>query len=127
MFEKYLLVDDSLRNVDDGTYVTGFCVDVRIAYYRGLGLSMVSADLEVNGERIPREHITFSVHGNSYPLDEMSWILDDRWGFTEAATLTVAHPGGLATGEHTVHLTEWLRVSYGGVSESHCTKQFILV
>lgn len=123
MFDKYVVVEGSLRNESSGGSITGYSVDVRIAYYRGLGLSMVDVALEVDGEPVKVSDITFSVHGNSYPADGMGEILDDRWGFTEAATLTVAKPGGLTPGEHTVHFTEWLRVSYAPApSETHDTK-----
>ena len=127
MFDKYAIVADSLRNVTSGSGVTGYSVDTRITYYRGLGLSMVDVALEVDGNAVPAGDITFTVHGNSYPADEMGEVLDDRWGFTEPATLTVRKPGGLAPGEHTVHFTEWLRVSYiPAPSETHDTKVLVV-
>lgn len=123
MFDKYAIVADSLQNVTSGGEVTGYSVDTRITYYRGLGLSMVDVALEVDGKAVPISDITFTVHGHSYPAGKMGEVLDDRWGFTEPATLTVRQPGGLAPGEHTVHFTEWLRVSYlPAPSETHDTK-----
>jgi hypothetical protein len=115
MFERYLIVDGSLRNlVDDGegTRLTGYALDVRIGYYRGLGLSMVDVALEVDGDTVRPGDITFTVHGTSYPVPTLPGVLDDRWGFTEDATLSVRRTGGLAPGAHTVRLTEHLRISY---------------
>ncbi|BDZ44126.1 C-glycoside deglycosidase beta subunit domain-containing protein [Naasia aerilata] len=111
MFDRYIIVDGSLRNVGDGN-PTGYAIDTRIGYYRGLGLSMVDFDLEVDGEAVPKESITFQVHGHDYPADSLGDVLDDRWGFNEAATLIVDHPGGLPAGEHEVHYRQWLRISY---------------
>lgn len=127
MFDNYAIVAGSLRNVNSGSEVTGYSVDIRIAYYRGLGLSMVDVALEVDGKAVPTSDITFTVHGNSYPADQMGDVFDDRWGFTESATLTVRKPGGLVPGEHTVHFTEWLRVSYAPApSETHDTKVLVI-
>ena len=108
MFDKYLLVEGSARAVDGG-----FEVDARIAYYRGLGLSMVEdVSLALDGTVYPREDHTFTVHGNTYRLDDMETVADDRWGFTEKATIRVRTPEPIAPGEHEVTLTERLRISY---------------
>lgn len=113
MFDKYLIVDGSGRNVVDDGKVVGFEVDARIAYYRGLGLSMVEdVSLTVDGVTFAREDTTFSVHGNTYRLDDMEQVVDDRWGFSEKATIRVSTPEPLSAGEHTVTLSERLRISY---------------
>jgi hypothetical protein len=123
MFDKYIVVADSLRNVtDESGDVTGYSVQVRIPYYRGLGLSMVQVDLVVDGEAVPPRGVTVAVHGNEYKADELGDVLDDRWGFTEPATLTVAQPGGLTEGEHSVSATVHLRISYTGGSVTSDTK-----
>jgi hypothetical protein len=107
MFDRYVIVDGSLKNVEGGYELQG-----RIPYYRGLGLSMVDVDLTVDGALVAPEAVTFTVHGNSYRSDQLGEIYDDRWGFTEPATLTVAAPGGLDAGPHEVELRVRLRVSY---------------
>jgi hypothetical protein len=112
MFDKYVIVDGSLRNVEREGEPVGFCLDARIPYYRGLGLSMVGVDVTVDGETLPRSDVTFSVHGQHYRSDEMDEVFDDRWGFTEPATLSVDRPGGLTPGDHEVTLKVSLRVSY---------------
>jgi hypothetical protein len=114
MFDRHMIVDDSLRNVSgDGGAPTGFAVDVRMPYYRGLGLSMVEdVALTVDGEPCDRAAMTFTVHGNTYTFDEMETEYDDRWEFGEVATVTVERPGGLERGEHTVVNEQRLRISY---------------
>jgi hypothetical protein len=109
MFDRYIIVEDSLRNVDGD----GFAFEIRMPYYRGLGLSMVEdVAVEVDGRRYPREAVRFTVHGNTYTLAEMETEYEDRWEFGEPATVTVAHPGGLEPGEHVVANEQRLRISY---------------
>jgi Domain of unknown function (DUF6379) len=113
VYDKYLLVDGSARTVFAGEAVVGFQVDARIAYYRGLGLSMVEdVSLTVDGTVYSREDTTFTVHGNTYRLDDMESVVDDRWGFTEKATIRVRTKSPIPPGDHIVTLTERLRISY---------------
>ncbi|WP_432493278.1 C-glycoside deglycosidase beta subunit domain-containing protein [Kineococcus auxinigenes] len=113
MFEKYVIVRDTLRNVVEGGRTTGYEVGVRMPYYRGLGLSMVEdVSVTVDGLRAAPERTTFTVHGNSYPLTELGEVVDDRWELGEVATVRVAHPGGLAPGVHDVEVSQRLRISY---------------
>jgi Domain of unknown function (DUF6379) len=107
VFEKYVLVDGSLRRVG-----TGFSVDLRIPYYRGLGLSMVNVpELTVDGEPVDLSQARFSVHGNTYPLTDLPDVDDDRWGFNEAATLTLPDRP-IPPGEHELEVVVSLRISY---------------
>jgi hypothetical protein len=108
MFDRYIIVEDSLRNVDGG-----FAFEIRMPYYRGLGLSMVEdVAVVVDGRRYPRDAITFTVHGNTYTLEAMETEYEDRWEFGEPATVTVKAPGGLPPGEHVVENEQRLRISY---------------
>jgi hypothetical protein len=115
VFDRYIIVEDSLRNVADGNggAPVGFAFEIRMPYYRGLGLSMVEdVGVSVDGHRYPREAISFAVRGTTYSLAEMETEYEDRWEFGEPATVTVAHPGGLAPGEHDVENEQRLRISY---------------
>jgi Domain of unknown function (DUF6379) len=112
MFEKYLLVDGSARLEQPGDDRT-VAVDVRIAYYRGLGLSMVEdVSVAIDGEVIPRRDTQFSIHGHCYRLDELATAVEDRWGLREAATITLVSRDPVSPGEHLFELTERLRISY---------------
>lgn len=113
MFDRYMICEETVRNVSDEGTVTGFEFAARIAYYRGLGLSMVE-DLKVtvDGETIDRADVRFSVGGRFYTLDEMESEFDARWEFGDRATIRVLKAGGLAAGDHRLELVEQLRVSY---------------
>lgn len=113
MFDKYLIVDGSLRNVGPADAPNGFAFEARLGYYRGLGLSMVEAlDVTVDGEAIPREAIRFDEGNGPLSLDEMETAFDRRWPFDASATITVERSGGLAPGEHKLEFLQRLRVSY---------------
>lgn len=108
MFDKYLIMEDSLRATE-----TGFAFDARLGYYRGIGLSMIE-DLAVtlDGEAQPREAVFFEQHGRSWSLDALEEAYDDRWEFGAVATIRVERAGGLPAGEHSLGLKEKLRISY---------------
>lgn len=113
MFDRYLIEEGSLRNVEADGEVIGWSVDARIGYYRGLGLSMVDVDLQVDGAAVPRERVRLQLHGKDYRLVELGEVLDDRWGFGESVTLFVEQPGGLTPdSEHEIQLVQSLRISY---------------
>jgi len=108
MFDKYLIVDDSLRATVDG-----FAFDAKLGYYRGLGLSMVEdLAITIDGESVPREAVRFDEGGGPLTLDDMEQAYDRRWNFGAVATISVVWPNGLAEGEHALTLSERLRVSY---------------
>jgi hypothetical protein len=80
-----MLDDDALRVVDDG-----FELDVHLNWYRSLPLSSVkTVELTVNGERIPRDEITFVVNGSERALDELTNHWEEMWFVLDAATLRV--------------------------------------
>ena len=113
MFDTKIIVPESLekRILVDGH--EGFALLARLPYYRGLGLSMIEdLLLSVDGEKIPREHIRFSVRGRTWSLDAMETEYGDRWNFGEKARVFATKPGGLAAGQHVVQLGVRMRVSY---------------
>lgn len=108
MFDKYLIVADSLRATLDG-----FAFDAKLGYYRGIGLSMIEdLAVTVDGEPVDRAAVRFDEGPGPLTLDEMETAYDRRWAFGAVATIHVARPGGLAPGEHVITLQEKLRVSY---------------
>lgn len=113
MFDRYMIREETVRNVAEGGKVTGFQFGARIAYYRGLGLSMVENLLvSVDGQAVPAEQIRFSVSGRTFTLAQMETEYEARWEFGATATVTVLKPGGLPPGEHTIEFVEELRISY---------------
>lgn len=122
MYDKHLIVDHSLVRAGDGIRV-----DLRIPYYRGLGLSMVDIPaLEIDGKSVDLSRARFEVHGNDYALSELPSAVDDRWGFTEPARITI--PGfDLEPGEHDIDATIDLRISYLPVRHpAHARKRLTL-
>jgi len=113
MFDRYMIVDNAVRNVRRDGKVVGFEFGARIAYYRGIGLSMVEGlEVTVDGETMPREKLRFGVGGQTFTLDQMETEYEARWEFGDVATVTVLKDGGLAPGAHRLELVEHLRVSY---------------
>jgi hypothetical protein len=111
MFDKYIVCDDSLRGRTDGR--PGGVVQVRMPYYRGLGLSMVEAvDLTLDGTPIPAERTNFTVHGNTYTFAELPSVFDDRWEMGEPADLTFETDQPVEAGDHQVAIAVRLRISY---------------
>jgi hypothetical protein len=110
MFDKYLIVDDSLRNLPDGS---GFAFEARLGYYRGLGLSMIEElAVTLDGEEIDRPLVRFHDGEDVLTMDDMETAYDRRWEFGAKATISVVRPGGLPAGEHKLDLREKLRISY---------------
>ncbi|MCA1197734.1 DUF6379 domain-containing protein [Sphingomonas sp. R647] len=66
----------------------------------------------VDGEKIAREDVRFSVRGKTYALDEMETVYDDRWNFGEKARIIALKPGGRAPGNHRIEFAVRMRVSY---------------
>jgi hypothetical protein len=111
VFDKYIVCEDSLRTTDDSR--THAVVEVRMPYYRGLGLSMVEGvDLVVDGQAVAPSATTFTVHGHSYPMTELPDVLDDRWEMGERAEIGFTLDEPLATGDHEVTAAVRLRISY---------------
>ena len=113
MFDRYMICEDTVRNLTRDGKVVGFEFGARIAYYRGLGLSMVEdLAVTVDGEKIPRASVRFTVGGRTFALDQMETEYEARGEFGEVATVSVLKEDGLSPGVHTLELTEQLRVSY---------------
>ena len=107
MFDKYMIVEDSLDNTADG-----FSFRARLPYYRGLGLSMVEdIAVTIDGTPCPREAVRLTLRGKTYCLDAMETVFDDRWNFGEEGLVTVVG-SHLAEGGHILDLNQRLRISY---------------
>jgi hypothetical protein len=108
VFDRYMIVEDSLRPTDEG-----FAFDIRITYYRGVALSLIEGfEVTVDGRPVPRDAIRFVLRGVAYTQAELDHDTDGRWEFGEIATLAVEWPGGLSSGVHTIEAAQQLRISY---------------
>ena len=113
MFEKYMIVENDVKNIVENGKTTGFEFGARLPYYRGIALSLVEdIVVKVDGEDVPRESIKFSAHNNTYTLEQMETEVDDRWNMGEVAHIIVEKEGGLSKGEHTIFLLLNMRIAY---------------
>jgi len=111
MFDKYIVCEDSLRTTDESR--TQAVVDIRMPYYRGLGLSMVEGvDLVVDGHPVAPTAASFTVHGNTYRMTDLPSVVDDRWEMGERAAIGFVVEEPLTTGDHVVSAAVRLRISY---------------
>ncbi|MRW89812.1 hypothetical protein GJ699_07435 [Duganella sp. FT80W] len=125
MYDQHIIYPASLRNTAEGGNVTGFSLGARLPYYRGQPLSVVEdVAVTVDGNKVAREQVRFSVRGKTWSLDQLEEATTERWEFGEVADILVAHPGGLSTGQHQVSVAVQLRISYlPWSSVTTCTRQ----
>ncbi len=125
MYEKYMIVEETLRNVKKGGKLIGFLIGIRLPYYRGVVLSLVGeTEISVDGEKIPNENIVLALGSKTYHLDRLVDEPVDKWEFGEIGILTVAKPGGVTSGNHRIDYRQHLKISYvlGGFwGEDHKT------
>jgi len=122
MNEKQVICTRGFCNVSQNGQITGFQMNIRINYYRGVYLSQVDTlKLIVDGEEFPAGKMTFSVpeHGPNIPSNRKAYTFQElgkaakaRWFFGDLMTLTVPKPGGLSSGMHKVQLGLFVRNSY---------------
>ena len=113
MMDQKMIVEDSLSRYEEAGTVKGFAFKGRLPYYRGLGLSMIEdIQVAIDGDDISRQDVRFEVHGNTYTLDEMETVYDDRWNFGEKATIIALKEGDLGEGPHEVSFAVRMRISY---------------
>lgn len=113
MYDQFMIVGDAFKNVVEDGQVVGFQIGMRLPYYRGIVLSLIGdTDLFVDGERMPREAMTVTVGGKTYPLAQLEDEPEAKWEFGDVGILTVRRPGGLAAGNHTLQLHQHLKISY---------------
>lgn len=113
MYDKYLIVGEVLKNVEEDGKVTGFQYGARLPYYRGVVLSLVGElQLSVDGERIPLENMTVTLNGKTFKLTELENNPVDKWEFGEIGIVKVEKPGGLTPGEHKFSVRQHMKISY---------------
>lgn len=113
MNEKYLISTRGFKNYIENGQTTGFQMNVRITYYRGVPLSCVEGfDVTVDGESFAPEKIRYLGEGRLYTADQLAEETNARFQFYAPLTLVVSKPGGLVPGVHEVEVTEKLRISY---------------
>lgn len=128
MYERYIIVSDTWRRIDSHGSVPCGAVDLRLAYYRGIALSLVEGiELTIDGMAVDAEQMHLTVGGTNVALQDLAHRPDLRWEFSEAATLVFACPAELSHGPHEICVTELLRIAYvPGTTRRHDCKTMIL-
>lgn len=127
LYERHILTNVGARSVYEKGKRIGYCVNLRINYYRGLPLSCIdSIDLWVDGEHVLPEDMTIQCNGREYPYlhllaDDME--TDTYWTFGDYLRVIVAKEGGIAVGAHEVKLRLGTRRSYTPTLVGNCTKK----
>jgi hypothetical protein len=113
MLEPQIIQMKGFRNVMRDGKTTGFRVQVRCPYYRGIWLSLLeNAEVTVNGEKFPPEAVRWTFSGRAFTSPELAQQSELRWFYEEPAILTVDKPGGLEPGLHNVEVSITWRWSY---------------
>ena len=100
--EKQVIQSVGFRNIKNGNgEITGFQFKVKLPYYRGVFLSQIRpGTLFVDGQKIEKDQITWTINGEEYTNQEMLGDFKTHWATTKPAVLKVKMPGGLAQGYH---------------------------
>ena len=115
MFDKYMVMSRGFQNVTDAGRTIGFQMLVRITYYRGVFLPLVTRfDVAVDGEKFGPEAIRFGLSGKIYTMDELGNAERVHWDFGVPAILTILKLGGLNPGIHDVEIVQQVKPSYMG-------------
>ncbi len=113
MYDKYLIVGEHFKNVEESGNVTGFQLGMRLPYYRGVVLSLVGETIiTVDGEEYGHEDMTLTLDGKDYPMSQLEEEPVEKWEFGDVGIVTIAKPGGLEPGEHEVNLKQHMKISY---------------
>lgn len=126
MYEAHILTDIGCRSMWEHGKKVGYCVNIRINYYRGLPISCVDEiTLEVDGVKIAPETMVVQLNGKEYPY---LFILsddaptDEYWKHGDLMRVIVKQPGGISQGIHHVKLTLGTRRSYTPTTVDVCEK-----
>ncbi|MGI6726650.1 MAG: C-glycoside deglycosidase beta subunit domain-containing protein [Christensenellales bacterium] len=114
MFDNYIYIDGSLKNIIRNGKKVGFEMKTGMPYYRGVPLSLVrDLSVEVDGKIYDKEKLLFSVDNEEFfSLKKMETVYNIKWEYGVPATVRVMEEGGLEKGEHRVKLYVSIIIHY---------------
>ena len=113
MYDCYMIVAEEFKNVVKDDQVVGYQFGLRIPFYSSVVLSMVgNTELKVDGEVIPAEKVSVTLRGKTYPKVRFEDEPQVKWEFGEVGIVTVAKPGGLQVGEHTIDVRQEVLIGF---------------
>lgn len=115
MFDKYLVLENSLENVEKDGKIVGFKFGVRISGYRGIFVSLVNGYyVVVDGVEYPQSAQKFEVNGREpRTYEQLKKAVWEHWNYGDPAYIYVEKEGGLSKGEHTLTVEGSLLEQYG--------------
>lgn len=126
MYEAHILSDEGCRSVWEHGRKVGYCINLKINYYRGLPLCCVDEiALVVDGQPVDPKIITLQHNGREYAYEDIlkdDFPTDFYWLFGEKLRVVVHQQGGIDQGRHTVAVTLKTRRSYTPTMTGHCEK-----
>jgi len=126
MYDAHILTDVGCRSIWEHGKKVGYCVNLKINYYRGLPLCCVDEIyLEVDGQPVDPASMFVQTNGREYPyLDILKddFPTDFYWIFGELLRVVVRKDGGIDQGCHNVKLRLGTRRSYTPTMVSECSK-----
>jgi Domain of unknown function (DUF6379) len=107
--DKFILADDALTVTAEGC-----ALQIRSHWYRSLPLSSVNIlTVNIDGEVVLPENISFAVNDKIHPLHSLSLLHDEWWFILDAATLHIQLPNKIAVGtQHEISLELGLLLPY---------------
>lgn len=126
MYKNHILTDVGCRSIWERGKKTGYCINLKINYYRGLPLSCIDQiALTVDGEEIDPEDLYIQHNGREYHYPDIlkdNMCTDFYWTFGELLRVVVKKKGGIAQGVHKVKVVLGTRRSYTPTMISVCEK-----
>lgn len=126
MYDTHILSDEGCQSLWEHGKKIGYCVNLKINYYRGLPMSCIDEiTLVVDGEPVAPEQMLLQHNGREFPYLDI--LKDDfstefYWIFGEKLRVVVKRDGGLPQGRHSVKLTLGTRRSYTPTMVATCEK-----
>ncbi len=106
-------IEGTLENWYDDGECTGFSLDVRSFYYRGVPLALFeSAYVNVDGEVYGPDSMRVFVDGEMFKFEDMCDVTLHYWNKGYPAKLIISKPGGLSKGDHQVSAITTIRAYY---------------
>lgn len=126
MYNAHVLTDVGCRSIWEEGKKIGYCVNLKINYYRGMPLSCIDEiTLSVDGEEIDSGDLYVEADGRVFPYRDIlndTMQIDYYWRFGELLRVIVRKPGGIEQGVHRVKVILGLRRSYTPTMIAVCEK-----
>lgn len=110
---KFVICEESLKNVNENGKAIGFSLKMRIPEYRGLPLSLIGRiRITVDDHTFTEDQILITTDGATFKWSEISTVRSVYWLFDQPALITVMNGKGLELGSHFVKAYLEVRISY---------------